>query len=110
MKLITATILALAILGVTSLRPSQAQVTSNQGSQTIRIARSGTQPLQKGATDRFNGSVRIDPLFGAKYPSRTSGGSVTFEPGARRGVGRTISGQRSLPRALSGALGRDQTD
>jgi quercetin dioxygenase-like cupin family protein len=27
--------------------------------------------------------VRVDPLFPARDPGRTSGGSVTFEPGAR---------------------------
>ena len=31
----------------------------------------------------FTGSVRIDSLFQANDPSRTSGSSVTFEPGAR---------------------------
>ena len=31
----------------------------------------------------FTGSIRIDPLFQAKDPSRTSGSYVTFEPGAR---------------------------
>ncbi|MDR5733457.1 cupin domain-containing protein [Caballeronia sp. LZ025] len=37
----------------------------------------------KGATQRFNGDVRIDMLFQAEPPSRLSGGMVTFEPGAR---------------------------
>ncbi len=47
------------------------------------IARSGTQPSQKGPAEWFTGSVRIDPLFQASDPSRTSGALVTFEPGAR---------------------------
>ena len=51
--------------------------------QTIEIARSGSQLSAKGSAQYFTGSVRVDPLFPAKEPSRTSGGLVTFEPGAR---------------------------
>jgi len=51
--------------------------------QTIEIARSGSQSSAKGSAQYFTGSVRVDPLFPAKEPSRTSGGLVTFEPGAR---------------------------
>ena len=50
---------------------------------TIEIARSGSQPSAKGSAQYFTGSVRVDPLFPATDPSRTSGGLVTFEPGAR---------------------------
>jgi 4-carboxymuconolactone decarboxylase len=49
----------------------------------IKITRSDTQPSRKGPAEYFTGSVRIDPLFEASDPSRTSGASVTFEPGAR---------------------------
>lgn len=51
--------------------------------QSIEIARSGSQPSTSGSAQYFTGSVRIDPLFPAKDPSRTSAGLVTFEPGAR---------------------------
>src|SRR5713226_718735 len=37
----------------------------------------------KGPAEHFTGSVQIEPLFFAHDPSRTSGGKVTFEPGAR---------------------------
>ena len=47
------------------------------------IKRSGSQPSGKGADEYFTGTVRIDPLFEAHEPDRTSGASVTFEPGAR---------------------------
>ena len=49
----------------------------------MEIKRIGSQPSSKGSTDWFTGTVRIDPLFQASAPARTSGGSVTFEPGAR---------------------------
>ncbi|MBV8276742.1 MAG: cupin domain-containing protein [Verrucomicrobia bacterium] len=49
----------------------------------MEIKRIGSQSSSKGPTDWFTGTVRIDPLFQASAPARTSGGSVTFEPGAR---------------------------
>jgi quercetin dioxygenase-like cupin family protein len=49
----------------------------------MQITRIGSQPSAKGPTDYFTGDVRVDPLFPANSPSRTSGASVTFEPGAR---------------------------
>lgn len=36
-----------------------------------------------GAPERFSGSVRIQSLFDAKAPASSSGGQVTFQPGAR---------------------------
>lgn len=47
------------------------------------IQRSGSQPSAKGPAEYFTGTVRIDPLFEAHDPARTSVASVTFEPGAR---------------------------
>jgi len=47
------------------------------------IKRNGSQASNKGPDDCFTGNVRIDPLFSAQEPTRTSGASVTFEPGAR---------------------------
>lgn len=47
------------------------------------IKRSGSQPSAKAPAEYFTGTVRIDPLFEAQDPTRTSGASVTFEPGAR---------------------------
>jgi quercetin dioxygenase-like cupin family protein len=51
--------------------------------QSIKITPNGAQPTARGATQNFSGSVVVDPLFGATEHSRTSGGHVTFEPGAR---------------------------
>ena len=50
---------------------------------TMEIKRIGSQPSGKGPADYFTGTVRIDPLFQAVEPARTSGAHVTFEPGAR---------------------------
>jgi len=49
----------------------------------MEIRWNGSQPSNKGPADWFTGTVRVDPLFQAHDPARTSGGSVTFEPGAR---------------------------
>ncbi|MEH2293373.1 (R)-mandelonitrile lyase [Nostoc sp.] len=51
--------------------------------QKMDIKQSGSQPSTKGSAEYFTGTVRIDPLFSAPDPARTSGASVTFEPGAR---------------------------
>ena len=91
MKLVITLVTALSLLtlGVAS---AQAGGGSNanapraavvQGSQTIKITRSGSQQSTEGLAEHFTGSARIDPLFSANTPSHTSGGSVTFERGAR---------------------------
>ena len=49
----------------------------------MNITRAGSQPSNKGPSDWFTGTVRIDPLFTAPSPARVAGAAVTFEPGAR---------------------------
>jgi len=49
----------------------------------MEIKRSGSQPSNRGPSDWFTGTVRIDPLFQVSDPARAAGNSVTFEPGAR---------------------------
>ena len=49
----------------------------------MEITRSGSKPSAKGPADYFTGSVRIDAPFETTAPARTSGATVTFEPGAR---------------------------
>ena len=62
--------------------PTLAVATKAENSP-MDITRSGSQPSRKGPAEHFTGAVRIDPLFQAPDPGRVSGGSVTFEPGAR---------------------------
>ena len=38
----------------------------------MEIRRGGTQPSSKGPADWFTGTVRIDPLFEAPAPARSS--------------------------------------
>lgn len=49
----------------------------------MQINRAGSQPSTKGSSEYFTGTVRVDMLFKATKPGRSSAGLVTFEPGAR---------------------------
>jgi 4-carboxymuconolactone decarboxylase len=53
------------------------------GAQTIAITRGGTRAVRPAPEENFTGGVRVEMLFEALDPSHASGGSVTFEPGAR---------------------------
>jgi quercetin dioxygenase-like cupin family protein len=71
-NLIAASVLLLA--SALAARTTAAQIT---------ITPANSQKVISGAPDRFTGSVRVQSLFDAKEPSRSSGGQVTFRPGAR---------------------------
>src|SRR4051812_753178 len=73
----------------------------------IEIHRSGSLPSSKGSPDWFTGTVRVDPLFPAKAPSRLSGGSVTFEPGARTAWHTHPLGQTLIVTAGAGRVQRE---
>jgi quercetin dioxygenase-like cupin family protein len=88
MKLLAATVISLSLLASASAQANPAgaaapPTASGPDPQTIIITRSGSQPSRQGPAEYFTGFVRIDPLFQAKDPSRTSGSYVTFEPSAR---------------------------
>jgi 4-carboxymuconolactone decarboxylase len=58
-------------------------LSNRQAEQRITITRNGSLSSSQGSAEYFTGSVKIDILFTAHEPSRTTGGRVTFEPGAR---------------------------
>jgi 4-carboxymuconolactone decarboxylase len=58
-------------------------VGTSMNAQTIVITGGGARVPRPGPAEHFTGSVRVEMLFEARDPSHTSGGSVTFEPGAR---------------------------
>jgi len=89
MKLIAAMIMSLFMLVSNS---ASAQAVSPSGSsqsepahksQTVKITRSDSLHSNKGSALYFTGSAQVQELFPAADPSRTSGGKVKFEPGAR---------------------------
>src|SRR6266550_5033299 len=51
--------------------------------QHMEISPNGSRPSAKAPAEYFTGSVVLTPLFGATSHTRTTGGHVTFEPGAR---------------------------
>ena len=91
MKHYKSTQAAIAFLALVLIVPAGAQAggtaataqAANAAAQDMKFTRHGTQASVKGPAQNFTGSVRVDPLFGANAPSRTSGAYVTFEPGAR---------------------------
>lgn len=92
MKLLATAIMSLSLIVLACAQasregnaPASNATAANQSnqSQKMNITRSGTRTPSKGAEANFTGSVSIEPLFPVNAPSRVSGGSVTFEPGAR---------------------------
>jgi quercetin dioxygenase-like cupin family protein len=79
MKLLTTMVMSASLFAVAYTQANQA----SEGSQTITIMRSGSQPSGKGPAENFTGTVRVDPLFNPLAPVRARSVSVTFEPGAR---------------------------
>jgi quercetin dioxygenase-like cupin family protein len=67
-------LLSVAMTGVAAAQSTAAQ---------IIITPSAEQKVTTGFPKRFTGSVRVRTLFDPTDPSRTSGGAVTFQPGAR---------------------------
>ena len=51
--------------------------------QPLVISRGGSRASAPGPATNFTGDVRVERLFEAQEPSHASGGTVTFEPGAR---------------------------
>ncbi len=68
----TATLTTLALL-----------VSASTEAETMVISRAGSRAVRPGPEANFTGAVRVEMLFEALDPSHASGGSVTFEPGAR---------------------------
>jgi quercetin dioxygenase-like cupin family protein len=79
MRLLTTAIMSLSLLVLAS---AQADAQSSQP-QKMNISRGGTRTPGKGPEANFTGGVSVEPLFPVNAPSRVSGASVTFEPGAR---------------------------
>ena len=70
-------------LSATLAGGANAQTPTQQGSNAMKITRSGSQPSRKGPAEYFVGSVRVDSPFSTTAPARVGGATVTFDPGAR---------------------------
>jgi quercetin dioxygenase-like cupin family protein len=60
-----------------------ASTASAQSDQAITVTRTGSQPSTIGSAENFTGAARVDSRFKGSGEARISGGTVTFEPGAR---------------------------
>jgi quercetin dioxygenase-like cupin family protein len=82
MKVLAITLISLSLFLSVS---SQAQTSAAKAptSASIKITRSDSLHSSRGSAQYFTGSVQVQQLFPANDPSRTSGGKVTFEAGAR---------------------------
>jgi quercetin dioxygenase-like cupin family protein len=75
-----------AVIGVGRPMSSTAAAqtaSTNASDKQITITPTTSQQVITGAPDRFTGSVRVQSLFDAKDATRSTGGQVTFQPGAR---------------------------
>jgi quercetin dioxygenase-like cupin family protein len=95
---------ALSLLALVLAGADQTGVASVTGTQAVEIIRNGSQPSTRGPAENFTGSVRVDPLFSVRDPSRASGASVTFEPGARTAWHAHPAGQTLIVTAGSGLV------
>ena len=82
MKVLTVALISFSLFASAA---SQAQTSAAKAptSSSIKIARSDSLQSNRGSAQYFTGSVQVQQLFPAYDPSRTSGGRVTFEAGAR---------------------------
>jgi quercetin dioxygenase-like cupin family protein len=71
------------------------------------IKRIGSQASDKGPSEWFTGTVRIDPLFQAPAPAHVRCASVTFEAGARTAWHTHPLGQTLIVTAGCGWVQRD---
>ena len=91
----TATLALLALVGSASI-----------SAQAVTVTRSGSRPVRPGPAANFTGDVRVEMLFEAVAPAHASGGSVTFEPGARTAWHRHPRGQILIVTAGTGRVQR----
>ena len=74
--------------------------------QMIVITRAGSRAVRTAPAENFTGNVRVEMLFEAIAASDASGGSVTFEPGARTAWHSHPGGQVLIVTAGTGRVQR----
>jgi 4-carboxymuconolactone decarboxylase len=79
---------------------------SSSHAQTLVITRAGSRPVRQAPAENFTGGARVEMLFEARDGSHASGGSVTFEPGARTAWHSHPGGQILIVTAGTGRVQR----
>jgi 4-carboxymuconolactone decarboxylase len=95
MKLFTAMLTTVALLGSASTE-----------AQTLVITRNGSRSVRQAPAENFTGAARVETLFESLDPLHASGGSVTFEPGARTAWHSHPAGQLLIVTAGTGRVQR----
>lgn len=72
-----------ALLTMLVLVASVSTGTQSTRTQSLVITRGGSRVIEPGPAANFTGDVRVERLYDAIDPSHSSGGFVTFAPGAR---------------------------
>ena len=72
-----------ALLTMLVLLASTSTGTQSTKTPTLVIARGGSRPIDPAPEANFTGVVHVERLYDAVDPSHSSGGFVTFAPGAR---------------------------
>lgn len=62
---------------------SLASPAAAEGNTAVSVLRAGTRVQTFGPPENFTGTVRVDSRFKGSDPARISGGTVSFEAGAR---------------------------
>src|SRR2546428_6122589 len=95
MKILAVTLISLSLFASVASH-AQTSTTKAPTSSLIKIVRSESLQLKKGSAQYFTGSVQVEQLFPANDPSRTSGGKVTFQGGARGALATHPFGQNFI--------------
>lgn len=105
--LLLGSLFALYVLTMVCIFTCYAQTAEDTGGRVaISITRKASQASSQGGADYFSGTVRIDTLFKTTVPARTSGGRVTFDPGARTAWHSHPLGQTLIVTAGTGRVQR----
>jgi quercetin dioxygenase-like cupin family protein len=77
-------IVAIGLAAMTScVHAAEGPSVPAKSSEHMEIRRAETLPSTPGPAERFTGAVTVTQLFGPTERTRSSGGRVTFQPGAR---------------------------
>lgn len=82
MKHNTTALVAALVMGTAAEAQPQNVKAMAHSSTEVNLTHREERAAFDGSPDNFTGRVRVEMLLGAQAPSRASGGSVTFQPGA----------------------------
>jgi 4-carboxymuconolactone decarboxylase len=91
---------------ITTLLSLAGSAAAAQSTAAVEVSRAGSRPVAQAPASNFTGVARVEMLFGPGDTTRSSGGMVTFEPGARTAWHTHPRGQRLVVTAGTGRVQR----